>query len=71
MAHNELLVAFGMVVASFVGFRTTPEPTPTIAAPAAGRQDAKYCLRIEASTGTAWRGPMQDPRGVGRSRGRC
>ena len=51
MAHNALVVAFGMVAAASSVSATKPEPSPTTGAPAAGA-DARYCLRIEAITGS-------------------
>ncbi|HXG81933.1 MAG TPA: hypothetical protein VNJ05_09050 [Sphingomicrobium sp.] len=51
MAHKELVIALGMIATSSPALASTPEPAPTIVAPA-GDADTRYCLRIEASTGT-------------------
>ena len=51
MAHKELLIALGMIVAASPALASTPEPIPTTVAPA-GDANTRYCLRIEASTGT-------------------
>jgi hypothetical protein len=50
MALKLLLVALGLAAAASSASATRHEPAPT-AAPEAG-PDAKYCLRIEAVTGT-------------------
>ena len=50
MAHKELIVALGMIVAASPVSATSPEPIPTTAP--AGTADTRYCLRIEAVTGT-------------------
>jgi hypothetical protein len=51
MAHKELIIAFGMIVAASPVSATNPEPTPTTIAPTESA-DAKYCLRVEPVTGT-------------------
>ena len=50
MALKLLVVAFGMAAAVSPASATKHEPAPT-AVPEAG-PDARYCLRIEAVTGT-------------------
>ena len=50
MAHKELIVALGMIVAASPLLATSPEPTPLTAQ--AGTPETRYCLRIEAVTGT-------------------
>ena len=50
MAPKILLAALSMIAAVSPAAATQPEPVPT-AAPAAG-PDAKYCMRVEAVTGT-------------------
>ena len=51
MALKILITALGMIVATSPVSAAQPEPTPTTVAPAAS-PDARYCLRIEAVTGT-------------------
>ena len=51
MAHKILIVALGMATAASPLSATQPEPDPASMAPTAG-PDARYCLRIEAVTGT-------------------
>ena len=51
MAHKELLLALGMIAAASPASATSQEPTPTIGAPA-GTPETKYCMRIEAITGS-------------------
>ena len=51
MAHKILVVAFGMIVAASPVSAAQPEPIPATAAPA-GTADTKYCMRVEAVTGT-------------------
>lgn len=51
MALKELVVGFGMIVAASPVSATNPDPTPMAAAPTAS-PDARYCLRIEAITGS-------------------
>jgi hypothetical protein len=50
MAHKALVVAFSMVAASSPVSATSSEPIPTTAP--AGTPETRYCLRIEAITGT-------------------
>ena len=50
MAHKMLIVASSMIAAISPVSASQPEPIPTVA-PAAG-PDAKYCMRVEAVTGT-------------------
>ena len=50
MAHKEVILALSLIVAASPVAASQPEGT-LIAAPAAG-PDAKYCLRIEAITGS-------------------
>ena len=50
MALKILIAALGLAAAASAAPATQPEPAQT-AAPAAG-PDARYCLRIEAVTGT-------------------
>lgn len=51
MAHKELILALSMIVATSPVSAAKPEPTPATGAPEAS-PDARYCLRIEAVTGT-------------------
>ena len=51
MAHKKLVVALSMIVAASPLSAATPEPAPTTGAPTASA-DARYCLRVEAVTGT-------------------
>ncbi len=51
MARKIIVAAFGMMIAAAPVSATHPEPSPGAGAPAAG-PDARYCLRIEAITGT-------------------
>jgi hypothetical protein len=51
MAHKELIVALGMIIAASPVAASQPEPEPTMAAPP-GTPDTRYCMRIEAVTGT-------------------
>lgn len=51
MAQKQLIVALGLIAAASPLSATQPELDPAPAAPAAG-PDARYCLRIEAVTGT-------------------
>jgi hypothetical protein len=45
MAHKELFVALGMMLA-MPAVAAQPEPNPEMGAPAAG-PDAKYCMHVE------------------------
>ena len=52
MAHMKMALALSVIVAGASPVSATvTEPSPTVGAPEAG-PDAKYCLRIEAVTGT-------------------
>ena len=51
MAPRELAVALGMLVAAFPASAAREEPPPATAAPA-GTPETRYCMRIEAVTGT-------------------
>lgn len=51
MALMELILALGTIVASSAASATQPESAPVASAPAAG-PDARYCMRIEAITGS-------------------
>ena len=50
MAHKEVLIALSMIAAASPVSASQVEEVPTVA-PAAG-PDARYCLRIEAITGS-------------------
>jgi hypothetical protein len=51
MAHKEMIVAFGMLMAAAPLSASTPESVPATPAPAASA-DAKYCLRVDPITGS-------------------
>ena len=51
MAHKKLVVALSMIVAASPLSAAKPDPAPTAGAPTASA-DARYCLRVEAVTGT-------------------
>ncbi len=51
MAHKILIVAFSMIVAASPISAANPEPSLATGAPTAS-PDAKYCMRIEAITGS-------------------
>ena len=51
MALKELILAFGTIVAASAASATQTEVAPGTGAPAAG-PDARYCMRIEAITGS-------------------
>ena len=53
MAHKELVLALGMLVAAspLPASQSDPYATPAMAAPA-GTPDTKYCLRVEPVTGS-------------------
>jgi len=51
MAHNGLIVAFGMAAAISPVSATSPESSPATAAPNESA-NARYCLRVEPVTGT-------------------
>ena len=50
MAHKAAAVALSLIFATSPLLATQPEP-PTIPAPAAG-PDAKYCMKVDALTGS-------------------
>lgn len=51
MGHKGLVVALSLVAAASQAPAAQPEPTPGPGAPVASA-DARYCLRIEAITGS-------------------
>lgn len=52
MSHRKLAAAFGLIVVAVSPVLAhVPEPDDMAGAPAAG-PDARYCLRVEAGTGT-------------------
>ena len=51
MALKELILALGTIVAASAASATQRGPDPAAGAPAAG-PDARYCMRIEAITGS-------------------
>ena len=51
MAYKELVFALGMIAATSPVAATQTEPTPASMAPAAP-PEARYCLRVEAVTGS-------------------
>ena len=51
MAHKTLLVALSLIVTAAPVMATEPDPDMTAGAPAAG-PNAKYCMHIEAATGS-------------------
>ena len=51
MAHKALAFALSMFVATSPVTAGQPDPPPTTPAPAAG-PDAKYCMKVEALTGS-------------------
>ena len=51
MAHKMILIALSVIAAASPVSASKPELPPASMAPAAG-PEARYCLRIEASTGT-------------------
>ena len=50
MAHKELVIALSMIVAASPVSAASQEPIPP--APPAGTPDTKYCMHIEAITGS-------------------
>ena len=50
MAHKEIIVVLGLMVAAQPVAATQPDPAPMVAAPA-GNPDTKYCLRVGPITG--------------------
>lgn len=51
MAHKTLIVMLSVIAASTPAYATVQDPAPATAAPA-GSPDTKYCMRIEAITGS-------------------
>ncbi|HEX8238663.1 MAG TPA: hypothetical protein VF574_02875 [Allosphingosinicella sp.] len=51
MSHRKLALAFSLAAAVSPALAQAPEPDSGAGAPAAG-PDARYCLRVEADTGT-------------------
>jgi hypothetical protein len=51
MAHKELFLALGILTAAAPVAASQPDPAPAAMAPA-GTPDTKYCLRVEAVTGS-------------------
>ena len=51
MAHKEILLALSMIAAASPALASQPEPTRPTTAPA-GTPETKYCLKIEAITGS-------------------
>ena len=51
MAHKKLIVALGMIAAASPLSANQPEPPEPAVAPAGG-PDTRYCMRVEASTGS-------------------
>jgi hypothetical protein len=51
MAHKELVLALGMIVAASPASATLPIPAHEASAPAAA-PGAKYCLRVDPATGS-------------------
>ncbi|HEU5482347.1 MAG TPA: hypothetical protein VFU80_04550 [Sphingomicrobium sp.] len=51
MAHKDLLIALGMIVAASPASAGIQDPVLATGAPE-GTQDTKYCMRIEAALGS-------------------
>ena len=51
MTHKKLALALGMIAVTLPVSATSLKPTPGTPAPSAGA-NARYCLRIEAVTGS-------------------
>ena len=51
MAHKALVIALGMIAAASPVSATNPDRAPTSPAPA-GTPETKYCMYIEAITGS-------------------
>ena len=51
MAHKEIALALGIIVATSSVSATVQDPAPTMGAPA-GTPETRYCMRIEAITGS-------------------
>ena len=50
MAHKELILALGLLVAAAPVSASQSEPVPPTAP--AGGSDTRYCMRVEAQTGS-------------------
>ena len=51
MAHKEIVLALGMIVAATPASGNIQDPAPTTGAPV-GTAETRYCMRIEAITGS-------------------
>ena len=51
MAQSIVIAALGLAAAASPAWSTNPEPAPAAGAPA-GTPDTRYCMRIEAITGS-------------------
>jgi len=51
MALKKIVLALGMIVAASPAPATSPDPEPGAGAPA-GTPETRYCMRIEAITGS-------------------
>jgi hypothetical protein len=51
MAHKEIILALGMIVAVSPVSATVQDQAPTVGAPV-GTAETRYCMRIEAITGS-------------------
>jgi hypothetical protein len=51
MALKEFALALGMIFASSAATASVQDPDPTVGAPA-GTPETRYCMRIEAITGS-------------------
>ena len=51
MAHEKLVLTMGMILAASPALASSQDPIP-MAAPPAGTPDTKYCMHIEAITGS-------------------
>ena len=51
MAHKTLVVMFSVIAASSPALASVQDPAPVATAPV-GTPDTKYCMHIEAITGT-------------------
>jgi hypothetical protein len=50
MAHKEWMFALSLIVSGSPALASQPEPVPATAPP--GTPETRYCMRIEAITGT-------------------